>query len=376
MSKCNFTFNNRIIICLLLCINFISKAQTANDFLINDDDKLLKKLSDIIIESKKFNYETIRDENGEMIFFNYDGINDFLFITKKIQPNDLNLEFIGYITKKYYFNSETIEEAIVWRIDTEIYITPFAKISEEEIKSKYSQIKNNILNNYRKKEYSVVNKINKFNFESFNNIKYDIIESSKIKRLCENIFEKCQYEFNFNIGDTFVKKNNLIFYHLFFSVVDFDIEQLSNGINKKIEKINENYETLKFNIGGIDIRNINQYDIKSFINVFINDCKNNKIKIQNDMIIKANFEPLDGNIIALAYGLGDDSKVIIKVDPLKWKESSIEKKWYIIYHELGHDILNLNHGEAGKMMFNFADKEYSWKDFIEDKEYMFNNLNK
>ncbi|WP_396141654.1 hypothetical protein [Flavobacterium sp.] len=336
----------------------------------------MKKLSDIIIESKKFNYETIRDENGEMIFFNYDGINDFLFITKKIQPDDLNVEFIGYITKKYYFNSETIEEAIVWRIDTEIHTTPFAKISEEAIKSKYSHIKNNILNNYRKKDYSLVNKINKFNFESFNNIKYDIIESSKFKRLCENLFENCLYEFNFNIGDTFVKRNNLLFYHLFFSVVDFDIEQLSYGINKKIEKINENYETLKFNIGGIDIRNINQYDIKSFINVFINDCKNNKIKIQKDMIIKANFEPLEGNIIALAYGLGDDSKVIIKVDPLKWKESSIEKKWYIIYHELGHDILNLNHGEAGKMMFNFADKEYSWKDFLEDKEYMFNNLNK
>lgn len=376
MSKCKLNLNNRIIISLLLCINFISKAQTANDFLINDDDKLLKKLSDIIIESKKFNYETIRDENGEMIFFNYDGINDFLFITKKIQPDDLNVEFIGYITKKYYFNSETIEEAIVWRIDTEIHTTPFAKISEETIKSKYSHIKNNILNNYRKKDYSLVNKINKFNFESFNNIKYDIIESSKFKRLCENLFENCLYEFNFNIGDTFVKRNNLLFYHLFFSVVDFDIEQLSYGINKKIEKINENYETLKFNIGGIDIRNINQYDIKSFINVFINDCKNNKIKIQKDMIIKANFEPLEGNIIALAYGLGDDSKVIIKVDPLKWKESSIEKKWYIIYHELGHDILNLNHGEAGKMMFNFADKEYSWKDFLEDKEYMFNNINK
>jgi hypothetical protein len=376
MYKCNFTFKNRIIICLLLFTNFISKAQTANDFLINDDDKLMKKLSDIIIESKKFNYETIRDENGEMIFLNYDGINDFLYLTKKIQPKDLNLEFTGSITKKYYFNSKTIEDAIVWRIDTEIYITPIAKISDETIKNKYSQIKNNILNNYRKKEYSVVNKINKFNFESFYKIKYDIIESSNIKRLCENLFENCQYEFNFNIGETLVKKKNLIFYHLFFSVVDFDTEQLSYGINKKIEKINENYELLKFNIGGVDIRNINQYDIKSFIEVFINDCENNKIKIQKDMIISANFEPLDGNIIALAYGLGDDSKVIIKVDPLKWKEASIEKKWYIIYHELGHDILNLNHGEAGKMMFNFADKEYSWKDFLEDKEYMFNNLNK
>ena len=39
--------------------------------------------------------------------------------------------------------------------------------------------------------------------------------------------------------------------------------------------------------------------------------------------------------------------------------------------ETNKDILNLDHGEGGKMMFNFADKEYSWDDFIEDKQYMF-----
>ncbi|MDB2495459.1 hypothetical protein N9X07_04660, partial [Flavobacteriaceae bacterium] len=78
-------------------------------------------------------------------------------------------------------------------------------------------------------------------------------------------------------------------------------------------------------------------------------------------------------VIALSYGMNNDSKIIIKVDPKKWAEASLEKKWYILYHELGHDILNLEHGEGGKMMFNFADKEYSWDDFIEDKKYMLSN---
>ena len=54
--------------------------------------------------------------------------------------------------------------------------------------------------------------------------------------------------------------------------------------------------------------------------------------------------------------MGDDSKIVIKVDPKKWQNSSKQKKWYIMYHELGHDVLNLNHGEGGKMMFNFADR--------------------
>ena len=60
------------------------------------------------------------------------------------------------------------------------------------------------------------------------------------------------------------------------------------------------------------------------------------------------------------------------VDPEKWSSASIQKKWYVMYHELGHDVLNLNHGQAGKMMFTFADKQYTWNEFVVDKEYMFN----
>ena len=56
---------------------------------------------------------------------------------------------------------------------------------------------------------------------------------------------------------------------------------------------------------------------------------------------------------------------------MSWANASIQKKWYILYHELGHDVLNLNHGEGGKMMFNFADREYSWDEFYQDKDYMF-----
>ena len=91
--------------------------------------------------------------------------------------------------------------------------------------------------------------------------------------------------------------------------------------------------------------------------------KSNK-KVPELNTLKATFEPLQGNLIALSYALGDDSSIIIKVDPEKWANASIEKKWYVLYHELGHDVLNLEHGQGGKMMFNFADKEYTWDDFL------------
>jgi hypothetical protein len=89
--------------------------------------------------------------------------------------------------------------------------------------------------------------------------------------------------------------------------------------------------------------------------------------------IKATFAPLEGDALALSYGFNDDKNIVLKVDPEKWATSSEEKRWYILYHELGHDVLNLDHGEGGKMMFNFADREYSWDEFIEDKKYMFEN---
>jgi hypothetical protein len=45
-----------------------------------------------------------------------------------------------------------------------------------------------------------------------------------------------------------------------------------------------------------------------------------------------------------------------------------------MYHELGHDVLNLQHGQGGKMMFNYTEKDYTWGDFFKDKDYMFNSM--
>ena len=78
--------------------------------------------------------------------------------------------------------------------------------------------------------------------------------------------------------------------------------------------------------------------------------------------------------IALAYGFGQDDKILIKIDPENWQKSSLEKRLYVIYHELGHDVLNLDHGEGGKMMFNFVDKNYTLEEFVEDRDYMFKSF--
>jgi hypothetical protein len=91
----------------------------------------------------------------------------------------------------------------------------------------------------------------------------------------------------------------------------------------------------------------------------------------NDLKINARFTNLNGETIAISSGINKDSEITIRVDPEKWKNASSVKKWYILYHELGHDVLNLEHGQGGRMMFNFPTKEYTWEEFFMDRDVMF-----
>lgn len=125
-------------------------------------------------------------------------------------------------------------------------------------------------------------------------------------------------------------------------------------------------------VGEYDLKKVNQYDLNLMINIFLLDCENNNILVKRDKVV-ASFETLDGDLIGVSNGINNDSKIELKIDPKKWENSSVPKRWYLIYHELGHDVLNLNHGAGGKMMFNFADKGYSWEEFWNDRKYMFDS---
>ena len=126
----------------------------------------------------------------------------------------------------------------------------------------------------------------------------------------------------------------------------------------------------KIKIADKKLSNVNVFDIREMIKIFILDCRVNGINIMTNDNIKATFEELPEGIVALAAGFNNDNEISIRVDPLKWKDASSAKKWYVLYHELGHDVLNLDHGEGGKMMFNYVDRDYTWDEWLEDKKYM------
>jgi len=142
-----------------------------------------------------------------------------------------------------------------------------------------------------------------------------------------------------------------------------DIYNFSSARYVELKKVN-------YLVGEFDLTKVNVYDLNLMVDVFLMDCKNNSIPITNGKVVVA-FETLPGELLGLSYGINNDAKIELKIDPAKWENASAAKKWYLLYHELGHDVLNLNHGSGGKMMFNFADRGYTWSEFWSDREYMF-----
>ena len=146
----------------------------------------------------------------------------------------------------------------------------------------------------------------------------------------------------------------------------------NKNLIKSLIQEDKGSESIKIKIDGKRLSNVDLYDLREMIKIFISDCRVNGIDILPNNI-KATFDELPEGTVALASGFNNDNQIIIKADPAKWQNASPSKKWYVLYHELGHDVLNLDHGEGGKMMFNYVDRDYSWDEWLNDKKYMFNS---
>lgn len=103
---------------------------------------------------------------------------------------------------------------------------------------------------------------------------------------------------------------------------------------------------------------------------YLNKIQDIKTAVNNNKIYSV-FEDLENNVMAKAFAIDNDKEIILKVDQDKWVESSFANRWYILYHELGHDLLNFRHGQGGRMMFNYPTKNYTWEDFFNDRHDMF-----
>ena len=137
----------------------------------------------------------------------------------------------------------------------------------------------------------------------------------------------------------------------------------------------------------LNFRNVDTFDLYDIYSTFSIDLHSYYLEYQkksiytlnalnlpdvNNVILK--FRELEQGTIAFAKGMNDDSKVEIYVNPNKWKSYSPAKRLFIIYHELGHDIFNFEHGEGGKMMFNYSDEIISWTEFTDQRKSFFEKI--
>ena len=128
-----------------------------------------------------------------------------------------------------------------------------------------------------------------------------------------------------------------------------------------------------YSINGINLKNFDTYDVRAMVDVFLSDCSNNSINNVGGEI-KVQFEELEKGVLGASYAFDNDELIYIKIDPIQWEAASVPIRWYLLYHEPGHDVLNLDHGSGGKMMFNFIDKNYSWDEFWKDRNQMFSTF--
>ena len=119
------------------------------------------------------------------------------------------------------------------------------------------------------------------------------------------------------------------------------------------------------------LETVDTYNINMMVRSFLADCVVHGIYREFNDVIDVEFVELGNGLLGLAFGKDDDSRIELRISPSAWSQASEPTRWYLVYHELGHDVLNLRHGEAGRMMFNYANRMYTWQEFREDKEAMF-----
>ena len=351
------------------------KSNSFRFFALNEDIYV----KDLITKSAKLGYEIMLNSDNEIIRKGVLG--NYIILSKSIDNDDFFPSYaVGRIFKKIIFLQDKIETAIISNSITEAFLVEYSNVNKSKIDNFYNSTINFVKDhiNYNNNIDSTVQLFESPFYHLYYENKYsyaDVINYSFMKndfrfnrkfsygKRSDNVksttgYDRWNYlclQFNDDIWDSMDNLNNL---------------SISSQKNKS--KV---LNSLRSKVGNKDMMDINIYDLKEMVKFFLEDCKRSNIKVPKIETLSTRFEPLDDGVIALSYAMGDDSKIVIKVDPKKWQNSSKQKKWYIMYHELGHDVLNLNHGEGGKMMFNFADREYSWDEFYKDKDYMFNYVN-
>ncbi len=362
------------------------KREKIESFRFLTDTEEMFYIKNIIPKALNLGYELHNNDEGNIVF--EDRLSKFILLIKRINKDSFFPPYsVGFIKKKIYFYGDNVEDGLKSSVITEIELTEYSNVSSSAINkffnSTVNYIKEDISNSSKKSSRFISEELiykSPLYYTNYDN-SYSLATKYTYSRLTNPRFpDEPKTISSFLIG----KKNQIVTYSdgnshrkyvlaiqhhdetwdNLIKIVDYAVESSKNKSNT--------LNNLRENIGDKNLKKINTYDLQEMVQFFLDDCKRSNITVPSIETLSATFEPLEEGVIALAFGMNNDDHIVVRVDPTNWQKSDLIKKWYVIYHELGHDVLNLDHGEGGKMMFNFADKEYTWDEFYNDKDYMFN----
>lgn len=124
-------------------------------------------------------------------------------------------------------------------------------------------------------------------------------------------------------------------------------------------------------------------DFDMYVQKFYRDLEFHGIFPKKPKVTIIKFSKLDHidnttHIHALSFGCNDDDRIEIYINPSTWEQFNKPMRYFLMYHELGHDILNLEDLDAnpeyeGKLMYpeisTYENKDMD--DFIESYHALF-----
>lgn len=79
------------------------------------------------------------------------------------------------------------------------------------------------------------------------------------------------------------------------------------------------------------------------------DSNNIKFKKQN-FIVVFDADIMVTNLLGLAKGMFNNDLLYVKINPRLWEELTHKQKRHLIFHELSHDLFNIEHTEDIELM--------------------------
>jgi len=128
------------------------------------------------------------------------------------------------------------------------------------------------------------------------------------------------------------------------------------------------------------------FDFNFYVDKFYRDLEVYGIfpkKPKKTIIMFAKLDQLDNatHIHGISYGMNDDDKIEIYINPSTWNKFNKPMRYYLMYHELAHDILNVDDLKdismnKGELMFPAiaAYESKTMDDFIESSHALFEEI--